>query len=432
MPEFLFLIIIVLLLYIFLGLLRPLRKLRDYQPQPDDEGGLFSHGWLRPSSLFELEQRLRDAGVVEDRLRRELETQRRLNSTIFNSLDAALVLSASNLEILFANGVFKESFAPEEPAVGRSLMEVCVHHEIEELAQRALSTGHSQTMQFDLEVYEQKRLVTKNFRVRAQLADVESVGEDPKLLFVMEDVTRLRELETIRRDFVANASHELRTPLSIISGYIENLLDGAIEDRDLARRFLVTMQKHSIRLTSIVKDLLTVSRLENYSFSLELETLQLDECVSSVEEQLQPLIRSSGAVIETNWQEKPFLMRGDRYCFDQIFFNLIENSLKHNSSDDLRIVIEAGYEGDDAVIVYRDNGSGIPMQDQPFVFNRFYRVTRAGRNQAEGTGLGLSIVKKAIDAHGGQVQLESRAGAGVTIRMRLPAHREAPTAALPG
>lgn len=381
-----------------------------------------------PKAIDLLHRRLREDARVIHRLQTELDDTKRLENSIFECLDTGLVLTEEDFSIVFANAAFINRFrANGQNVAGRSILEVCVSHELESIGKQALEEGATGIYHLDLEATggddDDRSLTTRNFEVRGIRAESQE-GPRRRLLYLFDDQTRLRELETIRRDFVANASHELRTPLSIITGYVENLIDGAVDNRELALRFLDIMRKHCARLNNIIKDLLTVSRLENYSMALEIEAIDLGDCIRGVTEQLQPVIREHETEIQTEFSPEPLTINGDRFCFDQIFFNLIENSIKHNKQDNITVFISASQEKDGATrIIYRDNGMGIPLQDQPFVFNRFYRVTRGGRPPAEGTGLGLAIVRKAVDAHGGTVKLVSQPNAGLRLEFYFPPRR---------
>lgn len=426
MVIFLLIVLALAAAYFWVAVVGPLRRLTSYSPQDkEDSLPLGPMPFLVPQAVRRLAQRVKDEVLLESEMRAHLLAQRRISSGIFDSLDSGVVLVESGLAITFGNGAFRKYFSPRGDFLGRSLLELCLHHEIAEMAEEQIRGTGGDARVLDLEVYLEGRLQHRHFRVRATPAELEGSPGRKAILFVFEDVTRLRELETIRRDFVANASHELRTPLSILKGYIENLQDGALEDPEMARRFLGIMEKNCDRLTSIVKDLLTVSRLESHTFSLELEPIDLEECVHGVVEQLKPLICANQVALVLDIEPRPFLLRADRFSFDQIFFNLIENAIKHNAGRELRLTVHARQVGETALIDFQDNGIGIPKEDQPFVFNRFYRVTRGRTGIAEGTGLGLSIVKNALEAHGGEVAIDSRPGAGTKIQMRLPNARVA-------
>lgn len=421
MTTFLLILLALGVAYHYLAVIRRLKRLTRPVETPRVPGAKApGYEVLLPGIVAEVGQRLRDLQGEQTLLREQLSNERKLNSSIFDALESGLVLVGEGLGVVFANGAFRRWFSPRSSPNGHSILELCLNHEIGELRESVLAQQEGEVRTIEMEVYHEGRLQKRHFRVHASPADTVAAEGQDRVLFVFEDVSRLRELETIRRDFVANASHELRTPLSILKGYIENLREGAIDDREVAMRFLATMEKHCDRLTSLVKDLLTVSRLESFSFSLEPELLELEECASGIIDQLQPLLRAHGVQVELDCEPSPFHIRVDRFCFDQILFNLMENSVKHNAGRDLRITLHARHQGQFSLIEFRDNGVGIPQQDQQFVFNRFYRVTRGRTTSAEGTGLGLSIVKHAVEAHGGDVSVESRPGAGAIIRMRVP------------
>lgn len=222
------------------------------------------------------------------------------------------------------------------------------------------------------------------------------------------------QTEQVRKDFVANASHELRTPLAIINGYIENFLeDDLMKEPESATRALGTMQKHGDRLARIVEDMLVISRLESgEKVALNREPFSLTSCVQDVIERLESIIEERKATIELKLPNPPVTIDGDRFYWNQVFFNLVENALKQNPDGGLRVEIggAVGNKGKLRLWV-SDNGIGIPTNDQPFVFHRFYRVQKHhSQNAIKGTGLGLSIVKRAVEAHHGSIRLTSTPG----------------------
>ncbi len=234
---------------------------------------------------------------------------------------------------------------------------------------------------------------------------------------IIRDATQEHQTEQVRKDFVANASHELRTPLAIINGYLENLIDDdVVEDPETARRFLKIMRKHGTRIARIVEDMLIISRLKVKPFALE-------SCIHDVLERLESMIAAQGAEVKIVGSVPHLLLAGDRFYWTQVLFNLVENALKQNPKISLRI--EIGWEqgpDEDLKIWVSDNGVGIPSSDLPFVFRRFYRVEKHhSQLDIKGTGLGLSIVKRAIEAHGGDIQVASTPGQETKFEIVLPA-----------
>jgi two-component system phosphate regulon sensor histidine kinase PhoR len=245
-------------------------------------------------------------------------------------------------------------------------------------------------------------------------------GTDGGCWALIRDVTEEAITEQVRKDFVANASHELRTPLTLINGYIETLEDGLIEDKEAAKKSLAVMQKHSNRLVRIIKDMLTISKLEKAAGTLSLEPFDISECVSDVIEHLSPLIEEKEAKVAVNIPADNRSMLGDRFYWDQVFMNLIENALKENQQRGLSVMVSFERGNGQNLIKITDDGVGIPRADLPFIFKRFYRGAKHHSKEIKGTGLGLSIVKRAVEAHGGNISVESTPGAATVFTMAVP------------
>jgi signal transduction histidine kinase len=219
--------------------------------------------------------------------------------------------------------------------------------------------------------------------------------------------------------------------LSIINGYIENLLDGIMTDQVAMRRALVTMQKHGDRIGRIVEDMLTISKFESVGGEkireLRQTTFDCRACLDDVVDRLDPVIEETRAKVTIDIPDDAREIAGDRFYWDQVFFNLIENALKENSEQGGLNVVIRGRRGDDGTLTLTlsDDGVGIPGVDQPFVFKRFYRVSKHHSKAVKGTGLGLSIVKRAIEAHGGTISLSSTPGVETVFTITLPTPAEA-------
>lgn len=240
---------------------------------------------------------------------------------------------------------------------------------------------------------------------------------------IIRDLTAEHQTEQIRKDFVANASHELRTPLAIINGYLENLIeDDMVSDRDIARHYLGIMRKHADRISRIVEDMLVISRLESGEAStLKLEPFFVGSCVNDVLERLESVIRNQGADVQNLLPAKGPLIHGDRFYWTQVFFNLIENALKQNPHPGLRVEVGCEETADTYRVWVSDNGIGIPSDDLPHIFRRFYRVEKHhSQREIKGTGLGLSIVKRAIEAHGATIQVTSTPGQETRFLIVMP------------
>ena len=239
-------------------------------------------------------------------------------------------------------------------------------------------------------------------------------------LIVLNDITRLRRLENVRRDFVANVSHELKTPITAIKGFVETLLDGAIENPEENRRFLAIVAKQIDRLTSIIEDLLQLSRIEQNEDKngIQLKEQPLKEVLNaSIQSRLALADDSS---IQIDLQCPPDINAEiDGPLFEQAITNLIDNAIKY-SNEKGRILVAAEATGDEVLITVQDWGIGIEQEHQSRLFERFYRVDKARSRKIGGTGLGLSIVKHIVNIHKGTVSLASQPGKGSSFTIHLP------------
>lgn len=347
------------------------------------------------------------------RLDRTSETERRrrkLSEQLLEELKDAFLVVDGDLRIRFANRAARERFAVDAPA-GRLLIEVCVEHHIVRLVDEALRQGAL--------AHDEIGLSDLLFDVSAAPVAQTFAGADGAWI-LLRDITAQRETEQMRRDFVANAAHELRTPLSIIGGYLE-MFDTADWMPVQGQRPVEKMRRHGERLSRLVDDMLTVSRLESEPGLLRREPFRIVDCAADAVEYLQPLIDERKASVTLEFPSPEASIDGDRFYWDQIFLNLLENALKHNERPGLKLAIRHRASDSGDTIEVSDNGVGIPKRDLPHVFERFYRVVKHRSQEVPGTGLGLSIVKRAVAAHGGEIGVRSVPGGETTFTMTLPA-----------
>jgi two-component system phosphate regulon sensor histidine kinase PhoR len=234
---------------------------------------------------------------------------------------------------------------------------------------------------------------------------------------VARDTTELTRVADMRRDFVANVSHELKTPLAAIRGYAETLRDGALDEPPTARRFTDRILSQCRRLQELLADLLILSRHEGDA-ALEREPVSLDAIARHAVELLTPAAREKRVEIELREEPVP-PVHGDAGNLERLLLNLLDNAIKYNRPDG-KITVRVGRCGTEAVLEVIDSGIGIPPESISRIFERFYRVDKGRAREEGGTGLGLAIVKHIAQAHGGQVDVESRIGRGSTFRVRLP------------
>jgi signal transduction histidine kinase len=235
-------------------------------------------------------------------------------------------------------------------------------------------------------------------------------------LMVLRDVTQARMIDSVRRDFVANASHELKTPVASIQALAETLADAASNDPDEVPRFAGQLEGEAIRLSRIVSDLLDLSRLEGEAISRA--EVRLDRLVNEEAVRLRRRAEGAGLTIETHLKE-PVVLRGSARDLSLLTRNLLENAVQYTREGG-RIGVSVRAEDGTAILEVSDTGIGIPAREQARIFERFYRVDRARSRETGGTGLGLSIVRHVVENHGGTVRVKSEVGLGSTFTVRLP------------
>jgi two-component system phosphate regulon sensor histidine kinase PhoR len=244
-------------------------------------------------------------------------------------------------------------------------------------------------------------------------------GEYHGAIFVLHDLTRVKELENTRKEFVANVSHELRTPLSLIKGFVETLLEGAKDDPAVTARYLRTIQKHTDRLTYLIEDLLTISQLESGQIVLNCTQVRVGDIVQRVLDDLRS--RAEERKVQVSNELPPELTaRADAERLEQVLFNLVENALKYGHEEGMVRIGGQHREHNFVEVWVQDDGPGVPLAAQPRIFERFYRVDRARSRDTGGTGLGLAIVKHIVLAHGGTVWVNSQPGQGASFHFTLP------------
>lgn len=340
-----------------------------------------------------------------------------LEATLGNLREAVLIVDETNY-IHLANRALREIFPKSRELVNLRL-ELVVRSAAFLDFVRATRAGQELPRQ-EFEIVD----AGKSTWIEVSGAPIPSPdGKSQWALFVIHDMTRQRVLEAMRRDFVANASHELRTPLAVIKGYVETLVDGhatmAEEDRE---KFLRTIQRHSERLVKIIADLLTLSRLESATPGLDFEPVDLKEFLGAVVADTSQHPAATGHALALRVDGAVGTVRADTEKLTQVLTNLLENALKYSPAGSrIEIGARALTAGGEVEIVVRDNGPGIPAEDLPHIFERFYRVEKGRSRESGGTGLGLSIVKHIVQLHGGRVWAESALGQGTAIFVRLPA-----------
>lgn len=341
-------------------------------------------------------------------LESQLARQQEIVDSLADGLDVAIFLLSSGGVVEFANRSAIQMFR-FEGAVGRSILEVTLSHDLENLV---LETARSKRAM-------RGEVVFRYPEERTGLAQAWSeVGEDRVYLSVYE-ITELKRLERVRRDFVANVSHELRTPMTTIRAMAETMRDaeGDAEAPALRKRYLAKIEQEVDRLTLISDDLLTLSAAEA-SQTVDKQPHDLAQLAALVLSDFRPKAKAKGIELKLEGQGT---LNADinEHQVSQVLANLVDNAIKY--TDTGSVVVDLAAENGQAVITVTDTGIGIPTDHQPRIFERFYRVDKARSRESGGTGLGLSIVKHIVEAHGGKVSVESEMNRGSTFTVRLPA-----------
>jgi len=294
---------------------------------------------------------------------------------------------------------------------GKFLLEAIRNNDIAEIVSEVLAKAEFICRELNL-LWPIQRI----FRINASpILENKSVGG---CLLVIHDITEIRRLEIVRSDFVANVSHELKTPLTSIKGFVETLLEGALEDKENNRNFLKIIQEHAGRLDKLVNDLLSLSHLESQGIVLDKREFNLNDQVKEVIAGFKSQLKSRGIEV-TNQLPKELIINADKDRLEQVLVNLIDNAIKFNKDKGFIKIYNQDDRGNIKVII-EDFSMGIPGKDISRIFERFYRVDKARSRQLGGTGLGLSIVKHIVELHGGSVGVESTEGLGSKFWFILP------------
>jgi two-component system phosphate regulon sensor histidine kinase PhoR len=337
----------------------------------------------------------------------------RLEAMLDSMIEGLVVVDARG-RIALANRAAEDFFAFSRMMVGGTLLEVIRHHEVAALAARVVAEGSFAEHEVRLE-----GPLPRVLRLSA-VALRDAAGAPAGAVLVFHDVTRIRELEGVRQDFVANVSHELRTPLSLIKSTAETLLDGAKDDPAVATRFLEIIDKHANRLTLLIDDLLLLARLDSGRVALNFQALALRDSAQDSLDDFGIVARARSVTLE-NTVPAGLVARADPDRLRQVLSNLIDNAIKYGRPEGRVTIAGRALAGERIELSVRDDGPGIPMESKERVFERFYRVDKARSREQGGTGLGLAIVKNVMQAHGGEVRVESSPSAGTTFFLTLPA-----------
>ena len=375
----------------------------DFRPLPGDGSG---------DALEKLGASLNQTAARLDRTIHTLTEERNLSSAILGSMVEGVAVVSGAERLVFANQSFAEILGLDlPPKSGSALVEIVRQSDLIEAVRKVLA-GEPRV---------ESEIVTGTLRQHFFAATVGAVhaGETYGAVVVLHDITELRRLERVRRDFVANVSHEFRTPLTAIQGFAETLLAGAMDDPQNRERFLEIIVEHSRRLARLTEDLLKLSKMDADRLELEIRRVSVSQLIESCIETAQH--RAAEKEISVSVQPLAGVpdISGDRRRLAEVLQNLLDNALQYTLSRG-EIVVSVEARDGEVVFTVADTGIGIPKADQSRIFERFYRVDAARSRELGGTGLGLSIAKHIVEVHAGRIWVDSEIGRGSRFHFTVP------------
>lgn len=375
----------------------------DFRPLPSDGTG---------DTLEALGSSLNQTASRLDRTIRTLTEERNLSSAILGSMVEGVAVVNGAERLVFTNPGFASILGLDVPPVsGSSLLEVVRQTELIEAVRRVLA-GEPRV---------EAEIATGTLRQHFFAATVASVraGETSGAVIVLHDITELRKLERVRRDFVANVSHEFRTPLTAIQGFAETLIAGALDDPQNRGRFLNIILEHARRLARLTEDLLKLSQMDADRLELEIRPVKVAQLVESCYETARHRAAEKELFLTLDLSDGLPDVAGDPRRLQEVLQNLLDNAIQYTLPGG-KIVLSAVSRDDEVVFTVADTGIGIPTADQPRIFERFYRVDAARSREAGGTGLGLAIAKHLIEVQDGRIWVESEIGEGSKFHFSVP------------
>ena len=374
----------------------------DFTPESVASGG---------DELAELASSLNDTASRLASTIASLEEERNQSQAILSSMSEGVAVVDAERRVRFSNRSFREELRLDmdgDAMKGRHLVEITRHNEILTMVESVLTKGERM----------ESEITTPGPDSRDLLVRAAPVGERGAVL-VLLDITDIRKLERVRRDFVANVSHELRTPLTAIQGFAETLLSGALDEPENSRRFVTIIRDHATRLGRLTEDLLKLSRIEAGKVEIELRSVAMRDIVDQCVETSKLKSNEKQQTLEIEWPDETPEALADPNVLLEVLQNLVDNAIQY-TPEGRRIIVRGAFNQDETCILVIDDGIGIPEAYHDRIFERFYRVDAARSRSVGGTGLGLAIARHLVDLMHGRIELESRLGQGSVFTVFLP------------
>ena len=371
----------------------------------DDEIGELAHSFNLMSE--EIKKRIME---INDRNTK--------TKAILSSMINGVIAVDNSKKIMFVNSAAEEMFEFKEDNVkGKYILEVLRNSDLDEQIQKMISQNIMTTIEIEVD-FPKKR----NFNLYSNpIISTENGDEKIGVVIIIQDITEVKKLENMRKDFVANVSHELKTPLTSIKGFIETLLDGASENEEIRDKFLGIINVEVERLNSLIEDLLILSEIEKTEKIAHDEEINLSYSTRSIIEMLSEIAKNKEVSLLYNCESKLPSIYGNQSWFKQMMVNLIDNAIKYNKpGGEVRVNIKSDDEKKEVIISVKDNGVGIKSEHLNRLFERFYRVDKARSRNIGGTGLGLAIVKHVVLSFKGVIEINSSFGEGTEFLVKIP------------
>jgi two-component system phosphate regulon sensor histidine kinase PhoR len=392
-------------------LLQPLQRIERYASELA-EGHLDRRlRWRSGGDLGRIAESLdRMADELQRRIDEATSEKEQLQAVLAGMVEGVLVVNARG-RIVLANPRLREMFAVWGDVADRTPLEMIRHAGVDDALRVAAATTELVAREIQVGAGDNGRSILVHAAAYPPSA--------PRLgtVAVFHDVTELRRLESLRRDFVANVSHELKTPLTAIRGFAETLVSADVAPADV-EKYLSVILRHAERLSSLIEDLLELSRIESRKVPLRVGPVDVARVAAGIMTGMEPQFRARSLDVKLEPGDAPPAL-ADRGAVEQILTNLLDNAAKYTNPGG-RIEVRVEGHGDEVRVTVRDDGIGIPKHDLPRIFERFSRVDKARSRVLGGTGLGLAIVKHLVQALGGEIFVTSELGRGTTFRFELP------------
>ncbi len=407
---FLLAVILALLVWIF-WLFRKIKQVTQYTVRLAE--GKNPGSWTEIAGVFsELARGVANLALrLGDEADSAKEQMDRIAAVLESMVEAVVVVDKSG-KILLLNSTFAQFFRLDRDlARGRDYWEVIRDPDLNAMMEKSLKDYQAFTSEHTV------LLTHTTFQI--QISPVFGGSEFLGVAAVFHDVTKIKELERVRTEFVANVSHELKTPLTSIMGFVETLKEGAIHDPDHGLKFLEIIDEHSKKLHHLIEDLLLLSRVESGREELRKESIDFGKMLEKLKRSFEPILKRKNLTLTAKLAPQPFVIQADSKMFEHLLSNLLDNAIKYNV-DLGQIIVKATYQGPEAVIEVEDTGIGLAEEHVPRIFERFYRVDKSRTRETGGTGLGLSIAKHVVERHSGKISVTSTPQKGSTFTITLP------------